>query len=58
LDEITNNLDLETREHVIQVLKDYPGVMMVISHDTDFLSAIGITDYFEVESGLMSEFLP
>lgn len=25
LDEITNNLDLETKEHVIQVLKAYPG---------------------------------
>lgn len=43
LDEITNNLDLETREHVIQVLKDYPGAMIVISHDTEFLLAIGMT---------------
>ena len=25
LDEINNNLDLETREHAIQVLKAYPG---------------------------------
>ena len=30
LDEITNNLDLETRDHVIQVLKEYPGAMLVI----------------------------
>jgi ATPase subunit of ABC transporter with duplicated ATPase domains len=40
LDEITNSLDLETRDHVIQVLKNYPGVMVVISHDEDFLKAI------------------
>lgn len=33
LDEMTNNLDLETRAHVIQVLKGYPGAMIVISHD-------------------------
>ena len=31
LDEITNNLDLETREHVIEVLREYPGGMIVIS---------------------------
>lgn len=40
LDEITNNLDLTTREHVIQVLREYPGAMLVISHDDDFLMAI------------------
>ncbi len=40
LDEITNNLDLATREHVIQVLREYPGAMIVISHDQDFLEAI------------------
>jgi ATPase subunit of ABC transporter with duplicated ATPase domains len=43
LDEITNNLDLEARAHVIDVLKAYPGAMLVISHDEDFLNKIGIT---------------
>lgn len=42
LDEITNNLDLETREHVIQILREYPGAMIVISHDDDFLEKIGV----------------
>jgi ATPase subunit of ABC transporter with duplicated ATPase domains len=49
LDEVTNNLDLETREHVIQVLKHYPGAMIVISHDEDFLKAIGVTDFYHCE---------
>lgn len=40
LDEATNNLDLNTREHVIQVLKDYPGALLVISHDEDFLTSL------------------
>lgn len=40
LDEITNNLDLETRQHVIEVLKKYLGSMVVISHDEDFLEKI------------------
>jgi len=48
LDEIANNLDLETRNHVIQVLKKYPGTMIVISHDEEFLKAVGITKFYEV----------
>lgn len=49
LDEMTNNLDLPTRDHVIQVLKVYPGAMIVISHDTAFLTAIGVTDWYHLD---------
>ncbi len=48
LDEVTNNLDLETRQHMIEVLKAYPGSLLVISHDPDFLRAIEIQDYYEI----------
>lgn len=48
LDEITNNLDLETKEHVIQVLKSYPGAMIVISHEADFLEEIRISKVVDV----------
>ena len=53
LDEITNNLDLETRGHVIEVLKNYPGAMIVISHDTDFLREIGVHDRYQIANGLL-----
>jgi len=46
LDEVTNNLDLETKEHVIQILQEYPGTLIVISHEEAFLDAIGMTQYF------------
>lgn len=49
LDEITNNLDIETRQHVIEVLKNYPGAMIVISHDEVFLKEIGIEGFYEIE---------
>lgn len=55
LDEVTNNLDLETRDHVIQVLKDYPGAMMVISHDEDFLNAINVTHFYNINQVLENE---
>lgn len=51
LDEITNNLDLETREHVIQILRDYPGTLLVISHDDDFLNQIEVTDMVKIKDG-------
>lgn len=51
LDEVTNNLDLEARQHMIEVLKAYPGGLLVISHDQDFLQAIGIYDYYKITAG-------
>ncbi|HVV68602.1 MAG TPA: ATP-binding cassette domain-containing protein [Gammaproteobacteria bacterium] len=51
LDEVTNNLDLETRQHMIEVLKHYPGALIVIAHDMDFLDAIAIEDYYEIGEG-------
>jgi ATPase subunit of ABC transporter with duplicated ATPase domains len=40
LDEVTNNIDLETRDHLVEILHEYPGAMIVISHDDDFLNKI------------------
>ncbi|MDQ5940496.1 MAG: hypothetical protein QG632_222 [Candidatus Dependentiae bacterium] len=54
LDEVTNNLDLETRQHVIEVLKEYPGALLVISHDYDFLVAIGITTSYEISGRIFT----
>ena len=48
LDEVTNNLDLETKEHIIQVLNNYPAALIVISHDEDFLKEIGITESYQI----------
>lgn len=46
LDEITNNLDVTTKNHVIQCLQCYPGPMIVISHDEDFLQKINIKEFY------------
>lgn len=48
LDEITNNLDLETKAHVVEVLKEYLRAIIAVSHDEDFLDQIGIEDRIEV----------
>lgn len=56
LDEITNNLDLQTKQHVSQVLKVYPGAMIVLSHESDFLDDIGIKNSYVIHNHLLLEF--
>ena len=53
LDEITNNLDLEARVHVINVLNAYAGAMIVISHDNDFLKAINVQFFYQITNGTL-----
>lgn len=40
LDEPTNHLDNSTRQYVIDYLKNYQGMVFIISHDIEFLNAI------------------
>jgi ATPase subunit of ABC transporter with duplicated ATPase domains len=40
LDEPTNNLDPPSRTAVAEALSRWPGTMIVVSHDTDFVSAL------------------
>lgn len=51
LDEITNNIDLDTKEHIVEVLKYYDGSMIIVSHDEHFIKALGISTIFYVENG-------
>lgn len=40
LDEPTNHLDIETRDYITNYLKNYQGMVLIISHDVDFLNSI------------------
>src|SRR5690625_7201946 len=41
LDEPTNHLDLDATRWVEQWLQRYPGTLITIPHDPDFLDAVG-----------------
>lgn len=48
LDEPTNNLDLISLEVLEESLLAYRGALLVVSHDEDFLSAIGVENIIVV----------
>jgi ATPase subunit of ABC transporter with duplicated ATPase domains len=41
LDEPTNNIDIETSHILAEALVDFPGALVVVSHNVAFLDAIG-----------------
>ena len=41
LDEPTNNLDPQAKEALLGALHAYEGTLILVSHDTDFVEALG-----------------
>ena len=52
LDEPTNHLDIDSRETLLQALKDFEGTIMIVSHDRYFLRSI-VNRVFEIDHGEM-----
>mgnify|MGYP006273659971 CR=1 FL=1 len=50
LDEPTNDLDQETLELLEELLADYPGTILLVSHDRDFLDNV-VTDCLVLTGG-------
>ena len=49
LDEPTNDLDLETLDLLQEMLADYPGTVLLVSHDRDFLDRV-VTSTLAIDS--------
>ncbi len=57
LDEPTNDLDLETLEVLEDLLLDYPGTLLLVSHDRAFLNNLVTSTLLLDDSGQVSEFV-
>ncbi len=56
LDEPTNDLDLETLDLLQELLTDYPGTIILISHDRDFLDRVVASVLVAEGNGLWREY--
>jgi ATP-binding cassette subfamily F protein uup len=50
MDEPTNDLDVETLELLEELLGDYPGTLLLVSHDRDFLDNV-VTSTLVMQDG-------
>ena len=55
LDEPTNHLDIEMREALTLALQNFPGAILVVSHDRHLLKAT-VDEYWLVDNGKVQEF--
>ena len=56
LDEPTNDLDLETLDLLQEMLGDYPGTVIVVSHDRDFLDRVATSIIVSEGEGVWTEY--
>ena len=56
LDEPTNDLDLETLDLLQEFLADYPGTVLLVSHDRDFLDRVCTSVLVSEGNGLWNEY--
>lgn len=57
MDEPTNDLDIETLELLESMLMDYPGTLILISHDRAFINEVVTSVLVYEEEGVFSEFV-
>lgn len=55
LDEPTNHLDIVTIQALERMISEYPGAVLLISHDPYFIQAAGINTIYHIHDGIMKQ---
>lgn len=57
LDEPTNDLDMDTLDMISDILYDYTGTLIIVSHDRDFLNNLTTKTLYFKGNGVIEEFI-
>ncbi len=58
LDEPTNNIDLYSKEIIVNALLSYSGALVIVSHDIQFLEGMEIQEYWIIHNQKLHKFFP
>jgi ATP-binding cassette subfamily F protein uup len=56
LDEPTNDLDIDTLDMLVEILSEYKGTLLIVSHDRDFLERL-VTRTIIIENNSVTDFI-
>ena len=56
LDEPTNDLDMDTLDMLVEILSDYKGSLLIVSHDRDFLERL-VTRTIIIDQGEVHDYV-
>ncbi|SUT94362.1 ABC transporter ATPase [[Actinobacillus] rossii] len=57
LDEPTNDLDIETLELLEEILADYQGTLLIVSHDRQFIDNVATECYMFEGNGVLNKYV-
>lgn len=55
MDEVSENLDVETRQSLTDVISSFQGAVIVVTHDIDFAETYNVTQIWRISQGSVAQ---